>query len=413
MADKDQRPTVHLFCGMPCSGKTRLAREIETKQDAVRFSLDEWMIALFDCSIFDEAYGRYAPRVQEMIWETAVRLFDLGVDVVLDWSLWNPDRRQKWVNRVQSAGANYKLYYLNIPQTVLHRRLAERNVNLPPGAHPIPPAELDRFLPIFQPPTDEEGLNVVEMDFGHDQPIHNAHLAGDSFLWEAGSTGILLLHGLTATTAEVRLLAKRLHQNGFTVSAPLLPGHGTQPEDLNQTTWHDWAWEAEKSYQHLATLCDRVFVGGESTGAVLALDLAAQHKEIAGILCYAPAIKLAMPATALARLYVAAPLVDSIPKSHLGANPYWQGYRVYPLRAVMELVRLGRDVRRRLSEIQQPLLVMQGRHDETIAPDCSEIILENVASDVKEGVWLEESGHVILLEDELDLIESLTMQFVA
>jgi carboxylesterase len=155
-----------------------------------------------------------------------------------------------------------------------------------------------------------------------------------------------------------------------------------------------------------------VFVGGESTGAVLALDLATKHKEIAGVLCYAPAIKLAMPATALARLYVAAPLVDSIPKSHIGTNPHWQGYRVYPLRAVMELVRLGRDVRNRLSAIDQPVLVIHGRNDETIAPDSSDIILENIESDVKEGHWLEESAHVIILEDELDKIETITIDFI-
>ena len=212
--------------------------------------------------------------------------------------------------------------------------------------------------------------------------------------------------------AEVRLLAERLHQKGYTVAGPLLPGHGTKPEDLNQTTWHDWAWEAEKSYQHLATICDRVFVGGESTGAVLALDLATKHKEIAGILCYAPAIKLAMPATALARLYVAAPLVDSIPKSHMGTNPHWQGYRVYPLRAVMELVRLGRDVRQRLEKIDQPVLIMQGHNDETIAPESSTIILENISSEIKQDLWLEESGHVIILEDELDKIEATTLYFI-
>ena len=162
----------------------------------------------------------------------------------------------------------------------------------------------------------------------------------------------------------------------------------------------------------MATLCDQVFVGGESTGAALALDLAARYADIAGVLCYAPAIKLAMPPAALARLYVAAPLVDSIPKSHLGANPYWQGYKVYPLRAVMELVRLGRHVRRHLDEIAQPVLVMHGRHDETIAPDCSDIILDSVASTIKEGHWLEESGHIILLEDELDKIEVVTLAFL-
>lgn len=242
--------------------------------------------------------------------------------------------------------------------------------------------------------------------------LQNPHLEGDSFFWEAGPIGILLLHGLTATTAEVRLLATALHQRGYTISAPLLPGHGTNPEDLNTTTWHQWAWEAEKSYNHLATLCQHVFVGGESTGGVLALHLATRFPEIAGILCYAPAIKLAMPFSKVVQLYTVAQLVAAIPKENVDSNPNWQGYKVNPLRAVMELVRLGRDVRNHLSEITQPVLVMQGRNDQTVAADVGDIILDGIQSSHTAHHWLENSGHVILLEDELPQIIDLTLAFM-
>jgi carboxylesterase len=244
------------------------------------------------------------------------------------------------------------------------------------------------------------------------ETLQNPQLPGDSFFWEAGPIGILLLHGLTATTAEVRPLAERLRQAGYTVAGPLLPGHGTTPEALNETTWHDWAWEAQLGYEHLATLCDHVFVGGESTGAALALYLASKQPAIAGVLAYAPAIKLAMAFHDLARLYVAAPLVDAIPKENVGGNALWQGYKVNPLQAVMELVRLGREARRRLPQIQQPVLVMQGRHDRTIAPDSGELVYAGVGSAVKELHWLENSGHIILLEAELEQIINTTLAFL-
>ena len=57
----------------------------------------------------------------------------------------------------------------------------------------------------------------------------NPELEGGSFFWRGGETGVLLLHGLTSTTAEVRPLAKRLLNEGYTVSGILLPGHGTTP----------------------------------------------------------------------------------------------------------------------------------------------------------------------------------------
>ncbi|MCA9975469.1 MAG: alpha/beta fold hydrolase, partial [Anaerolineales bacterium] len=366
----------------------------------------------YDYTIFDEEYGNHADRVKEMIWKTAMRLLDLGVDVVLDWSLWNPERRQKWVTRITEAGADYKLYYLNIPQLVLHQRLAERNEARPEGTHFIPAAELDRFRTIFQPPTEEEALHLVEMHFGHDKPIHNSHLDGDSFLWEGGRTGILLLHGLTATPAEIIPLARLLHAAGYTVSGPLLPGHGTRPEDLNRVTWHDWTWEAEQAYQYLATVCDHVFVGGESTGAVVALYLASQHPEIAGVLNYAPAIQLALPVSDVIKLYAAAPFIEFMPKEQAGGHPRWQGYPVNPLRGVMELIRLGREVRRLLPQIKRPLLVIQGRHDKTIDPESGNIIIDGAESEMTELHWMENSTHVVLLDEELEAIAALTQQFM-
>ncbi len=412
MAQEKIDATVHLFCGLPTSGKTTLAKELEQRHQAVRFTLDEWMIALTDHTIFDDEYGVMVAQLKEKFWDTAVSILNHNIDVILDWSLWNPQHRQKWIGRITELGADYKLYYLNIPPLVLRQRIESRNNNLPPGAHSLPLAELDRFLPLFQPPTPEENLNVVEIFLGQDGPIHNPHLEGDTFFWTGNEVGVLLLHGLTATTAEVRLLAERLHAEGYTISAPLLPGHGTSPEELNETTWHDWAWAAEKAYQHLATVCDYVFVGGESTGGALALYLAAQHKEIAGVLCYAPAIKLAIPTHDVVRLYVAAPLVHSLPKENVGDNEHWQGYRVNPLRAVMELIRLGREVRRQLPRINQPVLVMQGRNDKTVSADVGEIIMEGVLSERAEQHWWEESGHVILLEDELDEITAVTLNFI-
>ena len=57
------------------------------------------------------------------------------------------------------------------------------------------------------------------------QYLHNPDLAGETFYWESGKVGVLLVHGFTATTTEVRLLAQCLHAEGYTISAPLLPGH--------------------------------------------------------------------------------------------------------------------------------------------------------------------------------------------
>lgn len=240
----------------------------------------------------------------------------------------------------------------------------------------------------------------------------NAHLEGDAFFWEAGPVGVFLSHGFTATSAEVRLLAQRLHAAGYTVAGPLLPGHGTAPEDLNRTTWRDWVRDGEAVYGRLAARCEKVFVGGESMGGVLALHLAAEHPEAAGAMAYAPAIKLALTTADLIRLHLFAPFMASVPKGASKPNDHWQGYPVNPLKGVIQLLRFGEDVRRRLPRIRQPILVVQGRLDTTVAPEAGDIIMQGVGSTIKEHYWMEQSTHVVLLDCELDRIAELTLRFV-
>jgi len=257
-----------------------------------------------------------------------------------------------------------------------------------------------------------EHMSYERESFVENEMLHNAHLEGGSFFWEAGPTGVLLIHGFTATAAEVRLLARRLHERGYTVSAPLLPGHGTDPADLNRTRWREWTDAAEGAYDQLAARCQQVLVGGESMGAVVALYLASEHPEVMGVMAYAPALKLALSPVDVIRLTLAAPFVPFHPKGSLDADTRWQGYRVDPLRGAVQLLRLARRVRRRLSRIEQPVLVVQGRRDTTVDPCVGEMILKGVRSQVKELHWMEHSPHVVLLGDERDQVTDLTLSFI-
>ena len=242
--------------------------------------------------------------------------------------------------------------------------------------------------------------------------IYNSHLEGDSFFWEGGPSGILLVHGLTATTAEVRPLARFLHELGYAVAGPLLPGHLTTPEDANRHKWTDWAETVETAYRRLSARCDRVVVGGESTGAVLALHLASAHPEVAAILAYAPALRLKMRRRDTVRLRVAALFRAQLPKSRFRDDPLWQGYTVYPSRGAIELLRLQRATQARLSAIRQPLFIAQGRLDETVDPRVPELLLEKTRSQIKVVHWMEYSAHCVILDRERERVAELTRQFL-
>jgi carboxylesterase len=242
--------------------------------------------------------------------------------------------------------------------------------------------------------------------------LRNPQLEGSPFYWEAGSTGVLLCHGFTATTAEVRLLARSLHEHGYTVAAPLLPGHGTTPQDCNRFTWQDWYACVEQTYQQLAAHYQRVVIGGESTGALLVLYLASRYPQASGILCYAPALRLLLSPSKIFLLSLCAPFLTSIPKAPSTDDNPWQGYAVQPLKGAVQLKHLQKVVLNVLPQIHQPILILQGRLDPTVHPQSPQIIYDQVSSSIKELHWLEQSTHCVILDKERDLATSLTLDFL-
>lgn len=98
-----------------------------------------------------------------------------------------------------------------------------------------------------------------------------------SFRIAGGHVGVLLLHSLGGTPAELRYVAMGLARAGNTVHCPQIAGHCGTEADLAATTWQDWLASAEAALDELAATCDVIVVGGQSTGAVLALMLAARR----------------------------------------------------------------------------------------------------------------------------------------
>ncbi len=192
------------------------------------------------------------------------------------------------------------------------------------------------------------------------------------FLKGTNGEGVLLLHGWTSTAYEMRALALRLNKEGYTVSAPLLRGHGTVPKDLENVTHEDWINDAQKYYDALKKRCARVFVGGMSMGGSLALILAKRNKDVAGIIAMGTPFMFRRQRTGVLMLKLLQSLKKYERKRYplFGAYPQitqFVSYQTYPIVSALEVFRLVTIARKNLNKITQPILILQSAHDHLIA----------------------------------------------
>jgi len=231
---------------------------------------------------------------------------------------------------------------------------------------------------------------------------------------EGGGSGALVLHGFTGNPQSMRPLAQALADSGFTVSLPLLPGHGTAVEDMIPTRWSDYASAAEAAYADIASRCEEVAIVALSMGGTLACLLAENHSEIRGLALVNPFVD--PPAESYRDLlrqlidtgHELAPGVGSdIAKEGSAELAYPQS----PLRAALSLFEGIDGVNERLGEISCPVLLFSSRADHVV-PSSSGDVLAAAASGPVERVWLERSYHVATLDHDAPEIEALTVAFV-
>ena len=148
--------TLHLMCGLPCSGKTTAARAIEAQQPALRLTPDEWIQQLYGDAVSGEALDGARDPVERVLWQLAERVLVLGVDVILDFGFWSRAEREEFRQRATGLGARSELHFMDVPEAELLRRLEARNAELPAGTFWVGRAQLQAWSELFEPPEPGE-----------------------------------------------------------------------------------------------------------------------------------------------------------------------------------------------------------------------------------------------------------------
>ena len=234
----------------------------------------------------------------------------------------------------------------------------------------------------------------------------------EPFLLTGGARGVLLIHGFTGTPAEMRLLGEHLHEKGFTVLAVRLPGHGTEIQDMESTTWRHWYGAALDGLHLLTVLCNEINVVGLSMGGLLALKLAAEYP-VARVAALSAPIFLTTRRLPLLPLYRA--FRRFIPKKRRDYDidpQYYIGYDHTPLNCLASLMELIQSVQADLPAIHCPTLLIQSRREHTVRPESASYILEHLGATDKELFWLQKSGHVITVDIERQIVFDKVAEFL-
>lgn len=233
---------------------------------------------------------------------------------------------------------------------------------------------------------------------------------------DLSASGVVVFHGFTSTPASILPLADALRKAGCTVAVPALPGHGTSWQDLERRSAAEILRAGLAAYDSLATTCTHVMTAGLSMGGAIALHVAARRRT-AGVVTINPALRLkpftGMGAAVLGKaVRTIAPIAGDI--SREGAVE--EAYERTPLRAVVQLSGIARQVRRELPIVRErrtPVLLMRSAQDNILPPASADTLVSALDPSQLTVLTLENSLHVATLDHDADLIGRESVGFLA
>ncbi len=233
-------------------------------------------------------------------------------------------------------------------------------------------------------------------------------------------TGCVVLHGIGGTPANVRVVADALAEEGYTVLAPVLPGHRKTVRAMDQSSWTEWLSAAEGAYDRLQKAgCVRIYMIGLSLGGILS-GIVAEEKErpVAG------AVLICAPVRMQAFLHLARLIRFAVPTIRYGKKEksgfhgtdpaYSQMYgNGFSTKKLQDLHILVRKFRRGIRNLTCPVLFFSAKYDNKVAPSSGAYLQKHASRTASlDLVFLENSPHGCTYGPERDLVAKQVREYV-
>ncbi len=157
--------TLHLISGLPAAGKSTYARQLRSQRGAVLLVLDHWLITAYGkYPVGIDGHDEHLRRVhacRDLIWEVAAEFLHRGFDVILDDGFFLRDDRMHHIERASAIGVPTSIHYINVDDDELRARVEARNRQPGDKHFEITAKALDVYIAFFQPPSTDEGAELV------------------------------------------------------------------------------------------------------------------------------------------------------------------------------------------------------------------------------------------------------------
>ena len=202
------------------------------------------------------------------------------------------------------------------------------------------------------------------------------------------------MHGFSSTTYEVKQLAEYLAENNFHTIANNLPGHGTNKEECNRVKSHHWLDFVKKDVAKLASSSKKMFVVGNSMGAVLSLYLASLFP-LNGFVAAGAVLRFNkyFSTNFLVPLLCKIKKYERKNKVIKSKNIKFYGYSHYPLVALNEYRKMIKVILPLIKKIDSPGLIIHSRADLTSKEENVKIITEKISKKKIETYYVDNAHH--------------------
>lgn len=144
------------------AGKSTKSKALTIEKNAVLLSEDDWLVAHYQGQINSfEDYLKFSAIIKPFVKSHVQQILNTGTNVVMDFPA-NTVRQRAWFKQLCiEIGCEHEMIFLDLSNEQCLSQIAKRRTEQPERAQFDNETMFNHVTAFFEPPSANEGLNIV------------------------------------------------------------------------------------------------------------------------------------------------------------------------------------------------------------------------------------------------------------